>query len=258
MDFAITHGMDLPKRNFMEELTPIIASLEKDNPAAAATLTAFQTASNQALSRVSELEKDLKTSAEKRDQLKTIIRGATGLEEITADTLGEVLKGGDVDVYKNEITQLQTKLAEGATAVDEVSKGYEDKIFKLQLDRVVNTIGAQGEVHNPHAYNVVFGELFKNAVMDGDDIAYKNEDGTTIYAEGGTPATVMSQYEAIKADDNFAYLFKEQFKSGGGKAPSGPKTTNGGETIRRSTLKDEDKVKYIAQHGMGAYKNLAY
>lgn len=242
----------------MEELVSIIASLEKDNPAAAKTLTDFQTANNQALERVSTLEKDLKTSAEKRDQLKTIIRQATGLEEINTETLGEVLKGGDVEVYKSEISQLQEKLAEGATAVDEVSKTYEDKIFKLQLDRVVNTLGAQNEVHNPHAYNVVFNELLKNAAIDGDDIVYKNEDGTTIYAEGGTPATVMSQYEAIKADDNFAYLFKEQFKSGGGKAPAGPKTTNGGETIRRSTLSDADKVKYIAAHGMGAYKNLPF
>jgi len=250
--------MDLPKRFYMEELTPIIASLEKDNPAAAQTLTNFQTANNQALSRVSELEKDLKTSAEKRDRLKTIIRGATGLEEINADTLADVLKGGDVEVYKNEITSLQSKLAEGATAVDDVSKTYEEKIFKLQLDRVVNTIGAQTEVHNPHAYNVVFQELLKNATMEGDDIVYKNDDGTTVYAEGGTPATVMSQYDAIKADDSFAYLFKEQFKSGGGKAPTGPKTTNGGETIRRSTMADNDKVKYIAQHGMGAYKNLSY
>jgi len=225
--------MDLPKRTTMEELTTIIASLEKDNPAAAQTLTNFQTANNQALSRVSELE-------------------------ITADTLADVLKGGDVEVYKNEITSLQSKLAEGATAVDDVSKTYEEKIFKLQLDRVVNTIGAQGEVHNPHAYNVVFGELLKNAAMDGDDIVYKNADGTTIYAEGGTPATVMSQYEAIKANDAYSYLFKEQFKSGGGKAPTGPKTNNGGETIRRSTMADNDKVKYIAQHGMGAYKNLAY
>jgi len=242
----------------MEELTPIIASLEKDNPAAAATLTAFQTANTQVLDRVSTLEKDLKVSAEKRDQLKTIIRQATGLEEINTETLGEVLKGGDVEVYKNEITQLQSKLAESATAVDDVSKTYEGKIFNLQLDRVVNTLGAQNEVHNPHAYNVVFNELTKNATKEGDDIVYKNEDGTTIYAEGGTPATVMSQYEAIKANDNFSYLFKEQFKSGGGKAPTGPTTTNGGETIRRSKISDADKVKYIAAHGMGAYKNLPF
>lgn len=242
------------------ELTEIIQSLEKDNPAAAQTLTDFQTTSNNNLQRITELEKDLKTSAEKRDRLKHTIRQATGLEEITEEALAEVLKGGDqqAEVFQKEIKQLQDKLLEAGSAVDEVSKGYEKQIFELQLDRVVNQIGANTEVHNSHAYKVVMDELSKDAVFDGKDIVYKNPDGTTIYADGGNPATVKSRYEELRANDDFAYLFKEQYVKGGGKKPTGPTTTPDGATIRRSKMTDDEKVKYIAKNGMNAYKALPY
>ena len=242
------------------ELTAIIASLEKDNPEAATALTDFQTNNTNNLTRIGTLEKDLKTAAEKRDKLKLTIKTATGLDEITEESLIGVLTQGDgqAEVYKKEIEGLQGKLLESATAVDDVSQGYEKTIFGLKLDRVVNMIGANTEVHNSHAYGVVMDTLSKNAQLDGDDIVYKNADGTTIYADGGNPATVKSQYEALRSQENFAYLFKEQYQAGGGKAPTGPTTTSGGETIRRSTLTDVDKVSYIAKNGMAAYKQLPY
>lgn len=242
------------------ELTEIIQSLEKDNPTAAEALTNYSTNFNNNLARITELEKDLKTSAEKRDRLKHTIRQATGLEEITEEALAEVLKGGNeqVEVFQKEISQLQSKLLEAGSAVDEVSQGYEKQIFELQLDRVVNQIGANTEVHNSHAYKVVMDELSKDAYFDGKDIVYKNADGTTIYADGGNPATVKSRYEELRANDDFAYLFKEQYVKGGGKKPSGPTTTPEGATIRRSKMNDEEKVKYIAKNGINAYKQLPF
>ena len=251
--------MDFTQRLNME-ITEVVAILEKENPQAAQALTDFQTSSNNALTKIGTLEKDLKTSAEKRDKLKHIIRTTTGLEEVTEDGLTEFLTSSDgqSEVYKKEIDQLQGKLLDSAGAVDEVSAGYEKTIFGLQLDRVVTMLGASDEVHNSHAYAVVLEELSRNAQMDGSDVVYKNADGTTIYADGGNPASVKSRYDEIRADEKFEYLFKEQFVKGGGKAPSGPKQTAGGETIRRSQLDDTAKVKYIAKNGMAAYKNLPY
>lgn len=242
------------------ELTQIIQSLEKDNPAAAQALTDFQTNNTNNLTRIGALEKDLKTSAEKRDKLKHTIKTATGLEEITEESLIGVLTQGDsqAEVYKKEIGSLQEKLLESATAVDGVSAEYEKQIFGLQLDRVVNQIGANTEVHNSHAYGVVMDALSANAQFDGKDIVYKNSDGTTIYADGGNPATVKSQYESLRANDEFAYLFKEKYVTGGGKTPTGPTTTSGGETLRRSTMDDAAKVTYIAKNSMAAYKQLPY
>jgi len=247
-------------KGYIMEIIEIVRLLETDNPAAATALTEYSTNANNNVTRIGDLEIDLRKSAEKRDKLKHTIRTATGLEEITVENLAEVLKSGDgqAEVYKAEILQLQGKLGEAAGAVDDVSKGYEKQIFGLQLDRVVNIIGAGTEVHNSHAYQVVMDELAQDAQFDGKDIVYKNADGTTIYADGGNPATVKSRYEELRANDDFAYLFKEKYVTGGGKTPTGPTTTKGGETLRRSTMSDEDKVTYIAKNSMSAYKQLPY
>lgn len=251
--------MDFTQRLHME-ITEIVTILEKDNPTAAQALTDYSTSNNNNLTRIGDLEKDLKTSAEKRDKLKHTIRTATGLEEITEESLLGVLSQGDgqAEVYQKEIKGLQEKVKEAAGSIDDVSAGYEKQIFGLQLDRVVNQIGATTEVHNSHAYQVVMAELSKDAHFDGKDIVYKNEDGTTIYADGGNPASVKSKYEDLRANDDFAYLFKEQYVKGGNKQPSGPTTTTGGETIRRSKMTDDDKVKYIAKNSINAYKQLPF
>ena len=150
------------------DINQVAATLEKDNPTAAHVLNEYIVGATQQQERIGTLERDLKGSAEKRDQLKNIVRQATGLEEITADGLSEFLTKGDsqVETYKNEIGSLQDKLASSANAVDEVSKQYEAKIFDLSLDRVATMMGVSNEVHNSHAYGVVFDALKNNATTD--------------------------------------------------------------------------------------------
>jgi len=240
-------------------IADVAATLQSTNPEAAQALTDYQTNFNNTLGRVATLEKDIKGAAEKRDSLKTIIRNATGLEDVNENALTEFLtsKGdGQADIFKKEITELQTRLSEGANAVDEVSNKYEGQIFGLKLDRAVNMLGASNEVHSPHAYGVILEELARGANFDGDEIVYKNQDGTSVFTQDGQPAGIKSRYEEMKADEKFSYLFKEQFKSGGGKAPSGPTTNDQGATLKRSTMTDVDKAKYIAKNGMASYKGL--
>jgi hypothetical protein len=184
------------------------------------------------------------------------------LEDITEDALKTVLTGGNeqAEVFQKEITQLQGKLSESANAVDEVSKQYENKIFNLQMDRAAHMLGAPQEVHSPPAYDVILKDLAKGARFGEDgSIAYKNEDGTTLYGGDGKELTLQGRYEQLKADDTFSYLFKEQFKSGGGKpASTGPQTDAGGASLRRSKMNEDDKVKYIAKYGMQSYMALPF
>lgn len=237
-----------------------ISVVEKTNPEIAAVMTEHNTNFNNTLTKVGVLEQDLTKSAEKRDSLKTIIRTATGLDEITEEGLKGVLGQSDAqtETYKAEIKNLQDKLAGTANAVDEVSGKYENQIFGLKLERAVTNLGAINEVHTAHAYKTVLEELAKGATFDEDgNVAYKNPDGTTIYAAGGVPATISTQYENIKGNEEFSYLFKEQFKSGGGKpAPKGPTQGAGGESLRRTKMGDADKAAYVAKHGMPAYMAL--
>ena len=248
------------------DLNEIVAKIEKVYPGEAQALTEYQTTFGETLGKVSTLEKDLKTAAEKRDQLKTTIREATGLEDITADGLKAVLaKDGDAEekigVFKKEIDQLKGKLGKSASAVDEVSRKYEEKIFGLQMDRAANMLGAPDEVHSPHAYQVILSELSTGAEFGEDgSIGYKNPDGTTMYGDNGKELTLQGRYEQLKGDDTFSYLFKEQFKTGGGKAPgaSGPQADAGGAQLRRSKMSEEDKVNYITKYTLPAYSTLPY
>ena len=242
-------------------LPDIAQELQQTNPEAAEFLNSVNENFQSTLGRVQTLEKDMKSAAEKRDQLKTIIRNATGLEEITEEGLTEFLtsKGdGQSEILKKELQELQQRLSESANAVDEVASEYEKQIFDLKLDRAVNMLGVQDEVHSPHAYKVILEELAKGATFDGDEIVYKNEDGTTVFTADGKPAGLKARYEEMKADEAFSYLFKDQFKSGGGKAPApkGPAVADNGVTLKRSKMNDEEKVKYIAKYGIGAYRNL--
>ncbi len=121
-------------------------------------------------------------------------------------------------------------------------------------------LGAPQEVHSPHAYDVILKELSAGATFNDDgSIGYKNEDGTTIYGENGKELTLQGRYEQLKADDTFSYLFKDQFKTGGGKpANSGPQKDAGGTTLRRSKMSEEDKVKYISKYSMSGYMALPF
>ena len=247
------------------DVNEIVAKIEKVYPDEAQALTEYQTTFNGTLEKVSTLEKDLRTAAEKRDQLKTIIRDSTGLEEITVDALKGVLStGGEADAkvatYQKEIKQLQDRLGKSAGAVDEVSKQYEAKIFNLQMDRAANMLGASEEVHSPHAYNVILKELSAGAEFrDDGSIGYKNEDGTTVYGDNGKELTLQGRYEQLKADDTFSYLFKDQFKTGGGKSVnSGPTTDAGGTSLRRSKMSEADKILYIKKYNMNSYMALPF
>jgi len=240
-------------------IADVTQTLQEVNPQAATVLSEYQENFNNTVARVQGLEKDIKTAAEKRDSLKTIIRNSTGLSDITEDALTEFLnsKGdGKVEIFKKEISELQSRLSEGANAVDEVSSKYEKEIFQLKLDRAVNMLGAQNEVHSPHAYQVILDELSRGAQFNGDEVVYKNEDGTTVFTQDGQPAGIKARYDEMKADERFSYLFKEQFKSGGGKAPTGPTINEQGITLKRSAMGDAEKAKYIAKNGMDAYRKL--
>ena len=243
------------------DLNDVAATLQKTNPELAQVVETFNNNFQNNMAQIQTLQKDVKTAVEKRDGLKTLVRNATGLNDLTEESLSGFLasKGDEQSgILRKEVEELQHKLGEVTGSVDNVKSEYEQKIFGLKLDRAVNMLGAQNEVHSPHAYNVILDELSRGATFENDEIVYKNEDGSSVFTHDGQPAGIKSRYEDMKANESFSYLFKDQFKAGGGKpaGPQGPKRDAGGAALKRSTLSDADKVKYISKHGMGAYKAL--
>lgn len=241
------------------DLIEVIQTIEKDHPAAAQALNDFQAIFTQNMAKVNSLESDLQKAAEKRDQLKTTIRNATGLDEITEEGLKSILSKDSTEqsvILKKEIQTLQNKLNENEAVVDGIRTKYEQQIFDLRLDRAANMLGVSSEVHNQHAFNVILNELGKGATFDGENLVYKNADGTTRFTKGGQTATIQSVYEELKANEDFAYMFKEQFKAGGGKRALGPTSDPSGHSLRRSKMTTEEKTAYIGKHSIDAYKQL--
>jgi flagellar biosynthesis/type III secretory pathway protein FliH len=246
----------------MADLEEVRKHLEESgNVEYAQLVEGFQNNFNENVERVGKLELDVKTSAEKRDALKTLIRNVTGLEQITEEGLKGILEngGGEADeILRKENESLRTQLAEGANAVDTVTEHYEGQLNGMRLERAASMLGIEDETNGSHAFQTVLKELNKNAKFDEAEITYKNPDGTTIFNKEGSPAGIKDQYELLKTQPEFEYLFKDQFKKGGGKNPQGPTTNDKGVSLRRSTMSAEDKVAYIAKNSLAAYSQLPY
>ena len=245
----------------MADLIEIAKHLEESgNLEYAQAVEGFANNFNENMERVSTLELDVKTSAEKRDALKTMIRNATGLETITEEGLKGILENtSKVDeILKKENENLRAQLAEGVNAVDTVEQKYIGQLNNMKLERAASMIGAEEQTKGSHAFQTVLTELAKNANFEGNEITYKNPDGTTIFAKEGSPAGIKDIFENLKSDPNFEYLFKDQFKKGGGKSPAGPVKNESGVTLRRSVMSPEDKVTYIAKNSLAAYSQLPY
>ena len=208
--------------------------------------------------RIGVLELDVKTSAEKRDAIKTLVRNVTGLETITEEGLRGILeKDGQADeILKQENINLRGQLAEGANAVDAVTVRYEGELNGMKLERAASMLGVEEQTNGQHAFKTVLTELAKNAKFDEAEITYKNTDGTTIFAKEGSPAGIKDVFEVLKTKPEFEYLFKDQYKKGGGKHPAGPIVNDKGATLRRSTMTSEEKVTYIAKNSLAAYSTL--
>lgn len=245
----------------MADLNDVVSHLtESGNVEMAQVVEGFNNNFTENMDRIGKLELDVKTSAEKRDALKTMIRNATGLESITEEGLIGVLESKDggqaLEVLKKENDNLRGQLAEGANAVDSVTEKYVGEINQMKLERAASMLGAEEQTNGAHAFKTILGELQKNAIFDGEEITYKNPDGTTIFAKEGSPAGIKDVFEALKTQPEFEYLFKDQYKKGGGKAPTGPITNDSGVKLRRSTMSSEDKVTYISKNSLAAYSAL--
>jgi hypothetical protein len=245
----------------MADLNDVMTHLnESGNVELAQVIEGFNNNFTQNVERIGTLELDVKTSAEKRDALKTMIRNATGLESITEEGLKNILASKDggqaVDILTKENNNLRNQLAEGANAVDAVTERFVGEINQMKLERAASMLGAEEQTKGNHAFKTVLAELAKNAKFDGEEITYKNPDGTTIFAKEGSPAGIKDVFEALKNQPEFEYLFKDQYKKGGGKNPAGPTSNDSGVKLRRSTMTSEEKVSYIAKNSLAAYSGL--
>ena len=82
-------------------------------------------------------------------------------------------------------------------------------------------------------YKLGISLIKDGAVFENGSIVYKKADGSTDYGSGTTPMGVLDKMNALRADTNYAGLFKPDVNSGGGKPPNGGGDTKG-KTMSRS------------------------
>lgn len=168
---------------------------------------------------VNRLELVSNEAIEKRNKIKSVVKGTLGVDEITEESLKALISSskGD-DKSKAEIENLQRQIAEIAKSKQDVELAYKQKIQSMNLEREIASLGIEDEVIPTKLdylnFRVKSGLSFTE---DGQPI-FLNEDGSTKYVNG-KPMTLKDRYSEIleKEPD----LFKPSTKSGTGHESKG-------------------------------------
>jgi len=183
----------------------------------------------------------------------TLIKNVLGIDKLNEETLKEALngKGGKGDEKLTaEIGNLQKLLETANSEKSTLSSEYEGKIQKMALDNAISNSGVGATFANEAMYKLGINLIKDGASYEGDNIIFKNADGTTAY-NGATPMSIQDKLNGLKADPLYSGLFKPDVSSGGGKNPqsSGNNTQT---VISRSQLDGMDATsqsKFFADGG---------
>jgi hypothetical protein len=198
-----------------EELLKVIG----DNEEAKSIVAKLQESSNGNVKKINELESKFNEAKQGRDNLKSLIRSGTGLEEVNEESLSEFvakLKGAKGDEkLSNEIENLKGLLEKANGERASIVTDYESKLQNMALTNNLRDLGIGSLAINPMAEKMILEHLKSGATLDGENIVYKKEDGTTLY-DGTNVITPQSRLEQLKSDDNWKPFLKPDIHSGGG------------------------------------------
>lgn len=166
--------------------------------------------------KVNDLENKATEAINKRQGLKDLIRNTLGVDEISEDNLKALLdnKGKPDEKALAEITNLKTLLKKANADKDELKNGYESQLDSFVLTNNIRDLGIGSMASTPAMEATILNMMKDGAVRDGDKILYKNADGTTIYSESGKEMTPSDRLNQLRANQDYAPLFKPTSKSG--------------------------------------------
>jgi len=181
---------------------------------------------NELVEKVNSLETAKNGTLEDLKKFKqgnSLVKEKLGLEQLNEEALDEALKGlGNSkadEKTKAEIEQLKSKLDEANKQKDETVQQYENRLSDMALTNNIRDLGVGQLASTKIAEQTILSELKKGAVLDGDKIVYKNEDGSTVY-NGTSIMTPDKKLEQMRSDENWKPFFRADVKSGGGASES--------------------------------------
>lgn len=194
---------------------------ELGNEELTGALAAVKASFSSNIDRINSLEKDVKSSAEKRDAIKTMVRGKLGLDELSEESLDKFLssnkkKGNDEFVAEKK--QLEDMIAMLQEEKSGLSNKLQNTINMNKVEKTLNSLGAGSETNGEKAYELLLTEASRGVSFNEDgSIVFKANDGTTIRNTDGSPMSIQDRYNQLKDSDEFGFLFKEPAsKSGSG------------------------------------------
>jgi hypothetical protein len=196
-----------------------------------------KTSSETLVTKVNTLEttnSGLLDDIKKFKQGNTLVKDSLGLEVVNSDTLTEALNKiktakGD-DKLTAEIDNLKGLLEKANIDKDTLAKDYEGKLSNMALTNSLRDLGIGAMAINPLAEKMILDHLKDGASLDGDNIVYRNTDGSTAY-NGTNVLTPKDKLEQMKSSDDWKAFIKGDIKSGGDSRES----NNGGS---QSSIKD--------------------
>ena len=183
--------------------------------------TLEETASNN-VKTINDLERRVTEVSDTRDKYKmgnSTVKSLLGLEAINEDTLKEFLennkgKGGDEKLVA-EITNLKDLLQTSNTANDTLTNDFNGQIQAMGLDNAFTNAKVSTIFANDDMLQMGMGLFKKGAAFKDNNVTYMNDDGSTAYGKDGKPLTIQGRVDEVRANPNYAGLFKPDVNSDG-------------------------------------------
>ena len=199
-------------------MTDTLKTLLGDNQALINEVSGYETSATNNAEKVQVLERDIKQAVDKRQELKELIRNATGLSEVSEEALSK-LSNGD-EALKSELSTLQDRLQSVTDERDGMGSKHSLELNKRDMTDILRNMGIDSQVWNNDALNAVRDMMLNGASYESGSFVYRNEDGSTIYGSGSNPLTVAEKLTEIRESEN-VYQFKPATGAGGGDSKGG-------------------------------------
>lgn len=219
-----------------------LLELLKDNSEAVSFVSGLSETTEALTKKINSLESDSKKAFETRDATKQKAKklldrlGVDDLDNVDDELIEKVLKGKGSDA---EVANLKTQLEKAVAEKSEIENSYKGKLSSYALKSELNKTGLAQKALNAEVYAILENIALSGAnYTDDGKIVFKNDDGSTKYANG-KEYTLNDRVAELSASSSYAPLFKVEGKGGTGTNPN----QNTGGNPQQTTLTGVDKMK---------------
>jgi len=199
-----------------------LKELVGDNSNALAEIENAQKALQDSTSTINKLEKtngDLLVEVKKFKEGNSLVKNELGLDELNSDTIKQALSKFKKD-DNAEVANLQKQLESVTNDYEGKLKDATGKLNGFVMESALSQTGLAQKAANAKAYEALKNDVLSGATLDGGNIVFKNEDGTTRYGNNGKPYGLSDRVAEIEASEDYAPFLKATNKGGSGTNPS--------------------------------------